>query len=73
MTPTNVENLLTVDEALQYLRISRSKLHQMVRQGDLAAVKFGRRTLFRRAVLDALITAHETQAQPAAAKVRGIR
>jgi excisionase family DNA binding protein len=73
MTPTNVENLLTVEEALQYLRISRSKLHQMVRKGELAAVKFGRRTLFRKAALDALITAHETVAKPATANVRGLR
>lgn len=73
MTPTNVENLLTVEEALEYLRISRSKLHQMVRSGELAAIKFGRRTLFRRAALDALISAHETVAAPPAANVRGLR
>lgn len=65
MMPTNVENLLTVEEAMTVLRISRSKLHQMVRDGELAAVKFGRRTLFRRAALDALISSHETTAQPA--------
>lgn len=73
MTPTNVENLLTVEEAMAVLRLSRSKLHQMVRKGELAAVKFGRRTLFRRAALDALITSHEVVAQPAEANVRGIR
>ena len=73
MTPTPVENLLTVDEALKYLRLSRSKLHQMVRRGELAAVKFGRRTLFTKAALDALIAAHTTVAKPATANVRGIR
>lgn len=65
MTPTPVDQLLTVEEAMSVLRISRSKLHQMVRGGELAAVKFGRRTLFRRAALDALISSHETVAQPA--------
>lgn len=73
MTPTSVDNLLTVEEAMAVLRISRSKLHQMVRAGDLAAVKFGRRTLFRRAALDALISSHETVARPATAGVRSLR
>lgn len=31
--------LLTVGQALQYLKVSRSLLHQYVRRGELAAVK----------------------------------
>lgn len=58
------EKLLTVNEVAATLRLSRRTVYQMVRDGDLVAVKFGRRTLFRRAMLDALITAHEQRARP---------
>lgn len=72
MSPTNVEELLEVDQALQKLHISRTKLHALVRAGELPAVKFGRRTLFRAASLQAFIEAHETRAKPAA-EVKGGR
>jgi len=63
----SVEKLLTVDEVLEVLRISRSKLHELVRGGGLKAVKFGRRTLFRAASVAELVDAHEKRAAPARA------
>lgn len=71
MSLASVEQLLTVEEVMDKLRISRSKLHQLVRSGELKAVRFGRRTLFRAAALQAFIEAHEVTVQPAALKGRG--
>lgn len=71
MSVTSVEQLLTVDETMEHLRISRSKLHELVRDGELPAVKFGRRTLFRAAALQAFITAHEVRVEPVALKGKG--
>ncbi|MCC6747986.1 MAG: helix-turn-helix domain-containing protein [Deltaproteobacteria bacterium] len=65
--------LLTVDEALEVLRISRSKLHQLVRQGELAAVRLGRRTPFRPEALSELVASHETRAEKASARLPGLR
>lgn len=71
-TPTNVEQLLTVEEVLASLRISRSKLHQLVRSGELRAVKFGRRTLFRAQSVRALIDSKEVKPDKPHVKVRGM-
>ena len=45
--------LLDIDEAATALRISRSRLFQLVSSGQLLSVKLGRRRLFRRADLEA--------------------
>ncbi len=69
---TDVEKLLDVPQVLAILHISRSKLHEYVRDGELRAVKFGRRTLFRAQAVQAFIEAHETAAVPlATANIRG--
>ena len=73
MSVTPLEKLLTVDEVLEHLRISRTKLHQLVRAGELLAVKFGRRTLFRAAAVQAFIEAAETRPEKARANVRELR
>lgn len=69
---STVEHLLTVEDVLQRLRISRSKLHELVRAGEIRAVKVGRRALFREKSLAEFIEAHETRVAPASAKVRGL-
>lgn len=45
----------TVDEAAAYLRISRSNLYWLFRNGDLRPAKVGGRTLVRRVDADALL------------------
>lgn len=60
----NVVKLLTVEEALDLLRISRTTLHQLIRSGQLPAVKFGRRTLFRATAIEGLIESHESKPTP---------
>lgn len=71
MSLTSVETLLTVDEAMEHLRLSRSKLHELVRDGELSAVKFGRRTLFRAAALQSFINQHEVTNKAPALKGKG--
>lgn len=71
MKPSSEKQLLTVDEVAGALRLSRRTVYQMVRDGELVAVKFGRRTLFRQATIDALIASHEQQAKPARKRARG--
>lgn len=68
----SVEHLLDVAQALETLHISRSQLHKYVRDGELRAVKFGRRTLFRANAIQAFIESHETKTERATANVRGI-
>jgi len=48
-----VSVLLDVEEAAMALRISRSRLFQLVASGELLSVKLGRRRLFRRTDLEA--------------------
>lgn len=53
----DAENL-TVVEAIELFRISRTKLYELISQGQVDAVKLGRRTLIRansvRALMDRL-------------------
>jgi excisionase family DNA binding protein len=47
------DGLLTVDEARQFLRASRSTVYALMDSGDLAYVKFGRnRRIPRRALIE---------------------
>ncbi len=42
----------TVNEAAQYLRISRALLYQLIRQGRIKTIKIGARTIIRGAELE---------------------
>ena len=42
-----MDKLLTVDETLKVLRITRSTLYRHMRSGLLTPVKLGKRTLFK--------------------------
>jgi excisionase family DNA binding protein len=53
--------LLTIAEACTALRISRSKLFEVKRSGDLAVIKIGHRTFIRREELDRFISAAQVQ------------
>lgn len=44
--------LLTVPEAMQVLRLSRWKLYELIRSGELTTVTIGRRRLVPRQALD---------------------
>lgn len=49
--------VLTVDEAAQFLRISRQSAYQAVRAGEIPVVKIGRRLLVPRAALERMLAA----------------
>ncbi|WP_366526409.1 helix-turn-helix domain-containing protein [Ferrimicrobium sp.] len=61
--------LLDIDEAATALRISRSRLFQLVGSGELQSVKLGRRRLFRRCDLEAFASGLATT--PIANRSRG--
>ena len=46
---------LSVSEAAEYLRISRSSVYRLFSTGELRARKIGKRTLVRREDADALL------------------
>lgn len=50
--------LLTIKEAAAVLRVSEATLFNMLRAGDVVAVKFGRRTLIERTEINRVIAAH---------------
>lgn len=43
---------LTVEEAASYLRISRTKLRELIARGSVPSYQLGRRRFFLRSVLD---------------------
>ncbi len=50
-----IEHLLTTADVMHSLRVSRSKLYLMVATGELRAVHMGRKMLFRKRDVNALI------------------
>lgn len=40
------DSLLTVEETIQRLRVGRTTVHELVKGGELASIKIGRRRLF---------------------------
>lgn len=71
-TVVELEKLLDVDEALEVLNISRTKLYQLVREGELPAVKMGRCVRFRPTSLREYIANAERRSAPASANLRGL-
>lgn len=46
---------MTVEETAETLRVSQDTVFRLVRSGELRPLRIGRRTLFRRADIEALI------------------
>jgi excisionase family DNA binding protein len=55
MTTTSLERLLTADEALGVLGVSKGRLYQLVRRGLLPSVRLGRQVRFSPKVLERFI------------------
>jgi excisionase family DNA binding protein len=49
--------LLTIEEAAQYLRLSRAKVYQMAQRGEVPSVRMGRSVRIRRDRLDGWLDA----------------
>ncbi len=58
-----VEQLLTMEDVMQSLRVSRSKLYLMVATGELRVVRMGRKMLFRPRDVNALIEKRAAEGQ----------
>lgn len=54
--------LLTVEEAIALLRISKWTLYRYIQRNELRSVKFGKRRLFREPDLLAFIESHQVEA-----------
>ncbi len=68
----SVEQLLTVDEVMRSLRVSRSKLYLMVATGELRAMHMGRNLRFRKRHVQALIEKRAAEAnRPKGHKKKG--
>lgn len=65
---SHLEKLLTVKDVLAHLRIGRSTLYELIRDGKLTAVKWNRKTYFRATTIQTFIEAHE-QSGPELAKL----
>lgn len=49
------DDLLTVEETIQRLRVGRTTVHELVQRGELASIKIGRRRLFPETAVAAFI------------------
>ena len=47
-TKTKQHDLLTVDELIRFLRLGRTRTHELLRSGEIGSYKLGRRRLVRR-------------------------
>jgi excisionase family DNA binding protein len=54
--------LLTVDEAVAMLRISKWTLYKYIQRNELPSIKFGKRRFFREPDLLAFIERHQAEA-----------
>lgn len=49
------ENLMTVRDVADYLRLSRAKVYQMVKAGEIPSIRIGRAWRFRRDLIEAWV------------------
>ncbi len=69
-----VEQLLTTEEVMHSLRVSRSKIYLMVATGELRALRMGRKMRFRKRDVQALIEKRATEGtRPKGRKKKGRR
>jgi excisionase family DNA binding protein len=58
-TQREQQELLTVDETTRFLRLGRTRVHELLRSGELPSYKLGRRRLVRRTDLERFLDVHE--------------
>ena len=56
------DDVLTIDELSAYLKISKSTLYKLVREGRVPSQKVGRHWRFHRDAIDAWLKEHGTSA-----------
>ncbi len=58
--------LMTIQEVAEYLRVSKSTVFRLMREGELPSIKFSakRFTRIKRSDLEAFIERHSTKEEP---------
>lgn len=51
--------IMTIEELARYLRLHKSTVYRMVRQGQIPANKIGNQWRFRKDVIDSWLSEHE--------------
>ncbi len=64
MEPQRTKKTYTVEEAAHELGISRSTAYECVRTGEIPCLRFRRRIVIAAAVLDQMLSAPPTDAEP---------
>lgn len=59
------DGLMTIEEACQFAKVSRSSLYVLMQQGRLASVKLGKTRRIAKAGLIGFLRAHLVQSNPA--------
>lgn len=62
MAPDTADELLTVAEACELLRISKTKLYSYIHARQLATVRLGSRRLIPYSAIQAFVAQHTTEA-----------
>jgi len=50
--PKTYEDILTIDELSEYLKVSKSTLYKLVREGGVPSQKVGRHWRFKKSAID---------------------
>jgi excisionase family DNA binding protein len=58
--PEKRPRIMTIEELAKYLRLHKSTVYRMVRQGEIPSSKIGNQWRFRKDVIDAWISNKET-------------
>lgn len=56
-----MDGLMTVEDALQYLKIGKTKLYALIKEGKIRTVKIGKRTLIDPEDLKKFIESQKTK------------
>ena len=54
-------DLMTVDELIDWIRLGRTRTHELLRSGEIPSYKLGRRRVIRRQEVEAWLEAHRDE------------
>lgn len=59
MTGEEIQEIFTIEELSVYLKIAKSTLYKLVREGKIPCQKIGRHWRFRKAAIDRWLEEHQ--------------
>ena len=54
-------DLMTVDELINWIRLGRTRTHELLRSGEIPSYKLGRRRVIRREEIEAWLEEHRDE------------